>query len=209
MLRRRAHGETDGRAIALEDEVASRHQRWLAMIQAQAAPVYRWVYMHVGNREQAEALTARIFDEAARGEQAEAMTGADARERLLQIAWAVVADELRALYGAAAWVTLDRMQRLSVEDVEPMKTDDSGRANLPAARAHDLLARLPARERELLTCRFLLGYPIERAAAHLRLSVTETMALQFVALTHASQLDAVEHDELPAAPNAREKCGCC
>lgn len=209
MLRWRAHGNTDGQVSAVKDERATQHARWVAMLEAQAVPVYRWVYTHVGNREQAEALTARVFDEAAHEEPADAMTDEAARERLFTIARAAVTDELRAFYGAAAGVALDRMQRLAVEDVDSMTTDDTDRANLPAARMHQLLSRLPAREAEVLTCRFLLGYPIDRTAAQLHLSVAETMALQFVALTHASQLDTAEHGQVTAPSRALEKCGCC
>lgn len=209
MLRWRAHGNADGRVIAVKDELVDQHVRWVAMLQDQAVPVYRWVYMHVGNREQAEALTVHVLDEAAHEEPAEAMTDKAARERLFTIARAVVTDELRAFYGAAAGVALERMQRLPVEDVDSMTTDDPDRANLPAARMHQLLSRLPAREAEVLTCRFLLGYPIDRTAAQLHLSVAETMALQFVALTHASQLDATEHGQVTAPSPALEKCGCC
>lgn len=210
MLRRRARGNTDGRVIAVKDELAGQRNRWVAMLQAQAVPVYRWVYMYVGNREQAEALTARVFDAVACEQPAEGPTSQAARERLFEIARAVVTDELRAFYGAAAGLALDRMQRLSVEDMEPMTTDDdTDRANLPTARAHAILSRLPVREAEVLTCRFLLGYPIDRTAAQLHLSVAETMALQFVALTHASQLDTVEHGQVTAPSRALEKCGCC
>lgn len=210
MLRWRAHGNADGRVIAVKDERAGQQNRWVAMLEAQAVPVYRWVYIHVGNREQAEALTMQVLDEAAREQPAEAMTGEAARERLFAIAREVVTNELHAFYGAAAGVALDRMQRLAMEDIDSMMTgDDTDRATLPAARAHDLLSRLPAREREVLTCRFLLGYPIDRTAAQLRLSVAETMALQFVALTHASQLDVVKQGQALAPAKALEKCGCC
>lgn len=208
MLRRQAHGNTDGRVIAVKDELAGQRNRWVAMLQAQAVPVYRWVYTHVGNREQAEALTVRAFDEVAREQPADVPASEAARERLFEVAREVVTDELRAFYGAAAGVALDRMQRLSVEDVEPMTTDDPDRANLPAVRMHQLLSHLPAREAEVLTCRFLLGYPIDRTAAQLHLSVAETMALQFVALTHASQLDTAEHGQTTAPSPALEKCGC-
>lgn len=211
MFRQRAHGDADGRTIAAQDEFASQHDRWIAMLETQAAPVYRWIYLHVGNRQQAEELTTRVFDEAARGQPADAPTSEDARERLFQIARTVVADELRAFYGASAETILARMRRGTVEEVERMTTDETNQANLPAARVHDMLSRLPAREREVLTCRFLLGYPIERTAAQLHLSVPETMALQFVALRHASQLDAVaptavrEHAQVP---KMLQGCGC-
>lgn len=215
MLRKQAHGDANGQMIAVKDAVASQHERWHAMLYAQATPVYRWIYLHVGSREQAEALTMRVFDQAARGNVPEVPTSEAARERLLLIARGVVADDLSAFYGAAAGPALARVLRLSLEDVETM-SDESSRANLPAVRTQSILAHLPAREREVLTCRFLLGYPIERTATQLHLSVTETMALQFVALTHASQFDALpaegenetEAEGSDRAPRAVEPCCC-
>lgn len=233
MLRRLTQARPGGRAGGARDDMADSPDHRRAMLAAQAAPVYRWIYAKVGNREQAEALTTRVFDVAAREVGTHApddLTSEGVRARLFQIARAVVADELRAFYGASAGVALEWLTRGVEEERERMTSDDDGvgdgdgnldRANLAAARTHALLARLPARERELLTCRFLLGYPIERTAAQLQLSVPETMALQFVALRHASQLDGMapvgEHEqahpsaperELASAPKVLEGCGC-
>lgn len=199
MLRRATQARADGQAGAARDDVTHPPDRWSALLAAQAVPIYRWIYARVGNREQAEVLTTRVFDTAARelrgqsGRMPDAPSSDAAAAWLLQIARAVVADDLRAFYGAAAGAALERLQRALEEDGKRMsddETDDLVRANRPAARAHNLLARLPARERDVLTCRFLLGYPIDRAAAQLHLSVAETMALQFVALKHAAELES-------------------
>ncbi len=223
MHRRQPQTRADGRAGAARDDMADSPDHYRVELAAQVAPIYRWIYAKVGNREQAEDLTARVFDEAVReigGRGPGTLTSEAVRERLFHIARAVVTDELRAFYGASIEAALERLMRGIEEDRQRMTSDDDGsmdRANQAAARAHAMLARLPAREREVLTCRFLLGYPIDRTAERLHLSVVETMALQFVALQHASQLDEVTpagtyvrepEPEPEHAPKVLEGCGC-
>lgn len=227
MLRQRAREDAEGRVHAVKDEKAGQHDPWIAMLQALMVPIYRWIYTRMGNREQAEQLTARVVDTAIReryerrNHSLDVPTSEALRVRLCQIARAVVADELHATYGEAARALVDRMNRMSAEDMERMAADDTVHASLAAARMNGVLSRLPAREREVLTCRFLMGYPIERTAAQMHLSVPETLALQFVALRHASQLDDAarggeqEHaqerelePETETAPKVLEGCGC-
>jgi RNA polymerase sigma-70 factor (ECF subfamily) len=78
--------------------------------------------------------------------------------------------------------------------VDPAEDEDhlfesSGRS---ANHAQRLLQALPERDREVLTCRFLLSLSIRETA--LRMGVTETNAkvLQFRALKHAADLESVE-----------------
>ena len=57
------------------------------------------------------------------------------------------------------------------------------------ARAHRILAQLPARYREVLTYRFLLNYSLKETAAQMQLTEANVKVLQFRALKKASQME--------------------
>jgi len=57
------------------------------------------------------------------------------------------------------------------------------------ARAHRILAQLPARYREVLSYRFLLNYSLKETAAQMNLTEANVKVLQFRALKKASQME--------------------
>lgn len=147
--------------------------------------LYRFVYAKVGNREEAEDLTSQVF--------VKAMQGADIsrpfeslRAWVFQVARTTVADHWRVVYAAHV-ESLDRLLDLGW---------DGPAASRPALRGPDLeervralLARLPARYRDVLTYRFLLSYTVRETAERMGLSETNVKVLQLRALRRAAELE--------------------
>lgn len=125
--------------------------------------VYQLIYRHVGNRAEAESLTERAFERAAMAERG-VDDQRDGESRLLHAARTVLTEHLRAFYP---------------ETTPRLRDDDL---------AERLLARLPARERDLLTLRFRRGASLEETAAALRLTTGEALAMQWSALARAGRL---------------------
>ncbi|GEM_PF-126096 len=68
-------------------------------------------------------------------------------------------------------------------------TPEVGERMTPAeALAQEILAALPPRYREVLTCRFLLNYSLKETAARMNLSEANIKVLQFRALKKANQI---------------------
>lgn len=147
--------------------------------------IYRFVYAKVGNREEAEDLTSQVF--------VKAMQGVDGsrpfesmRAWLFQVARTTVADHWRTVYAAHV-ESLDRLLDLGW---------DGPAASHPALRGPDLeervralLARLPARYRDVLTYRFLLNFSVRETAERMGLSETNAKVLQLRALRRAAELE--------------------
>lgn len=161
-----------------------------AFYQENLRPIYRYVYSKVRNREEAEDLTSQIFIKAVRsldGEQNPQST----RSWLFQVARTTVADYWRAFYRTAT-SSLDALLETGWEDPAENEDEDKlfERSSSSADYVQRLLQALPERDREVLTCRFLLGLSNRETA--LRMGVTEGNAkvLQFRALKRAADLDS-------------------
>jgi RNA polymerase sigma-70 factor (ECF subfamily) len=156
---------------------------------AHVRAIYRFIYHLIGNREDAEALTTRVFMETPRGDGAHG--ACDPYRQLLRLARERVADHLAAFYGFSRTAA-----ELLVNDLANNPASGAGKAqDVDSAarlteRAHLILAHLPARERDLLTERFLAGRSLEEIATLLHLTLAEAQALQRQALRHA----AVAHE---------------
>ena len=152
---------------------------------AHLAAVYRFVYSKVGNREEAEDLTSQVFIKAVRNldrtRDAESI-----HSWLLQVARTTVADHWRRFY---------RLRVNSLEDLlaagweGPVQQQTDLRAYHPEERVQALLARLPERQRDVLTYRFLLNYSIRETADQMQLSEANVKVLQFRALKRAAALE--------------------
>jgi RNA polymerase sigma-70 factor (ECF subfamily) len=147
--------------------------------------IYRFIYSKVGNREEAEDLTSQVFIKAIRG--LDAARGAHSIQSwLFHIARTTIADHWRWFYQlrvqsledllAAGWEGPTQEQR----DTPPPMPDE---------RVRLLMAKLPPRYREVLTCRFLLNYSIRETAAKMGLTEANVKVLQFRALKKASQVE--------------------
>ena len=147
--------------------------------------VYRYVYGKTGNREEAEDLTSQIFIKAMRGLDLQRGTHSG-QAWLFQVARTTIADYWRAYYRGAT-SSLDDLLEVGWEgptDKEPPLV--SSRA---ADRVQDILQALPERDREVLTCRFLLNLSVRETAARMGLTEVNTKVLQYRALKHATHIE--------------------
>lgn len=164
-----------------------------ACYEANIGPIYRFLYSKVGNREEAEDLTAQVFTKALHGidwTRAEA----DARHWLFHVARTVLADHWRRVYRLPT-TSLDDLLAAGWEVAEP-GDNAAPDADHPRALVADLLAHLPPNYREVLRCRFLLNLSIKETATHLNLSEANVKVLQFRAVKRAAELYAPQHEEV-------------
>jgi RNA polymerase sigma-70 factor (ECF subfamily) len=145
--------------------------------------IYRFVYSKVGNREEAEDLTSQVFIKALRGLDAD-RDAQSAQSWLFQVARTTIADHWRLFYRLRS-DSLDDLLTAGWEAPAPAEKPEEE----PNERVQRLLDRLPARYREVLTCRFLLNYSIKETAEKMRLTEANVKVLQFRALKKAAQLD--------------------
>jgi RNA polymerase sigma-70 factor (ECF subfamily) len=150
--------------------------------------VYRdnvgWVYAlmvgKVGNRADAEDLTAEVFTAALRPLRVQA-TVPEVRAYLRATARTVLAGYWRARMGRE--ITSIELDDVAADPPDPPRPD-------AAARARAVLAQLPERYRLILELRFLQGLSVRDAAAELGVSVANAKVLQHRALQLAAQLSA-------------------
>ena len=150
--------------------------------ECQLQAVYRFIYRHVGNREEAEELTEQTFMQVAHATQSNTTDSRAAQSTdtsLRRAACNVVAAYLGQVY----------LCYLAAPSDEPV-----GGATDEAATAQRIFARLPARDSELLTYRLLHNYSLAETANRMCLSMKEALALQWSALTHATQIASREED---------------
>jgi RNA polymerase sigma-70 factor, ECF subfamily len=147
--------------------------------------IYHFIYARVGNREEAEDLTSQVFLKALHGLDG-ARNPRSMQAWLFQVARTTIADHWRAFYRVHA----DSLERLcdgdwdvctSSQPVEPTSHYDK--------RVQHILGCLPARYREVLTCRFLLNYTVRETAKQMGITETNVKVLQFRALKKAAEYD--------------------
>jgi RNA polymerase sigma-70 factor (ECF subfamily) len=144
-------------------------------------PVYRFVYSHVGNREDAEDLTSEVFLKAAR-QLDSARSEATIAKWLFTVARTVMADHWRRHYRSGATVPLEDERLGGADSVQGGNTSEAN-----SRLAMDVLAMLPERYRAVLELRFLRGYSIQETAAELGISADNAKVLQHRALAKAAQ----------------------
>lgn len=147
--------------------------------------IYRFIYSKVGNREEAEDLTAQVFLKAVRGLD-QTRDAVSSQSWLFQVARTTIADHWRAFYQLPAR-SLDDMLDAGWEG--PLQGAPSSKPSSSGERTQAILARLPQRYREVLTYRFLLSYSVRETAARMGLSEANVKVLQFRALKKASQIE--------------------
>jgi RNA polymerase sigma-70 factor (ECF subfamily) len=151
-------------------------------------PIYRFVYARVGNRPDAEDLTAQVFMRAV--EQLDT-----SRDRgqitawLYRVAQNAIADYWRAFYRlpvigadhvAPGWEPIDD---------EPMaRRATSDGDGVAAARVDAVLRRLPQNYRRVLELRFLQRMSVAETAREMGISHGNAKVLQYRALRKAALL---------------------
>lgn len=155
--------------------------------EANAEIIYRFLYSKVGNRDEAEDLTAQVFTKALHGIdwQRDDVT---IRHWLLQVARTTLADHWRAHY---------RLRTISLDDLlaagweGPSATNGDGSASGAAQElVAEILDDLSPRYRTILEHRFLLNYSIRETAQQLQLTEANVKILQLRALKRAAELYA-------------------
>ena len=140
--------------------------------------LYRTMYAKVGNRPDAEDLTAEVFLTALRPLRVSASVG-EVRAYLLATARTVLAAHWRRTLGVQV-TTLDDERVESVFGDRASDGDDT-------ARADAILAALPDRYRTILRLRFLEGRSVRDAADIMGITVANAKVLQHRALRSAAQ----------------------
>src|SRR6266849_2299373 len=138
------------KVVALPQADATRDQDHLTWAyQTHVTPIYQYIYSRVGNRPDAEDLTAQVFMKAIGGMRSD-VSVPELRSWLYRVAQTTLADHWREYYAE------DTAQLL--ENVTP---PPATRENAEAAqRVETLLETLPDQYRRVLELRFLRGYSV-------------------------------------------------
>lgn len=165
---------------------------WEAVYRDNVDRVYRLMFAKVGNRADAEDLTAEVFLAALRPLRVSASVG-EVRAYLSATARTVLARHWRRTVGreiTAITESLDPSDPSTADTVSSSQPLESAEAAEPAAvAAARVLAGLPEQYRRILRLRFLEGYSVREAAAALGVSVGNAKVLQHRALRRAAELN--------------------
>ena len=139
--------------------------------------IYRYVYSKVGNREDAEDLTAQIFLKAVIGINQERSLQS-MNKWLFLVARTTVADYWRAHFRLPTH-SLDELLETGWEgpaEESPIASSDSS-----VERVQHILQALPERYRKVLTCRFLLKLSLRDTAVSMGATVATIKTLRLLA----------------------------
>jgi RNA polymerase sigma-70 factor (ECF subfamily) len=151
---------------------------WTAVYRDNVDRIYRVMYAKVGNRPDAEDLTAEVFAAALRPLRVSASVG-EVRAYLLAAARTVLAGYWRRTLGREV-TTLDETVEAVFED-PPTPSQAVGRT---AA----ILGALPDNYRRILELRFLESCSVGEAAVAMGISTANAKVLQHRALRRAAQV---------------------
>ena len=159
---------------------------WEAVYRDNVDRVYRMMFAKVGNRPDAEDLTAEVFLAVLRPLRVSASVG-EVRAYLQATARTVLARHWRRTLGLEV-TTLDD-EHTATAAAEHTATAAAEQAP-PASpgRTRAILAALPANYRRILELRFLDSCSVQEAAAALGVSTANAKVLQHRALRRAAQL---------------------
>lgn len=155
----------------------SPYRDWQAVYQDNATWVYRTLYARVGNRADAEDLTAEVFL-AAMGPLRISASVPEVRAYLRATARTVLAAHWRATLGR---------EITSIDDIDVAAPDSEESISTAPKRVAAALAALPDHYRRILELRFLQGRSIKDSASELGVSVANAKVLQHRALRLAAQ----------------------
>src|SRR5664279_486874 len=156
------------------------YRDWDAVYRDNVDRLYRVLFAKVGNRPDAEDLTAEVFVAALGPLRVSASVG-EVRAYLLATARTALAGCWRRTLGREV-TTLDD------ELVDTVFDDPPVRSQVPD-RIAAILAALPENYRRILELRFLDACSVREAAAELGISVTNAKVLQYRALRRAAQVE--------------------
>jgi RNA polymerase sigma-70 factor (ECF subfamily) len=161
---------------------------WEAAYKDNVGRLYHLMYARVGNRPDAEDLTAEVF-RAAMGPLRLVASKGEVRSYLLMTARTVLASHWRDRLGHPV---------TSIDPERDAQFLDDGGAPDPASdapeRVRRILAALPERYRQILELRFLQASSIKEAAKVMNITVGNAKVLQHRALQMAAKL-STESDQ--------------
>ena len=152
---------------------------WEAIYLDNVHRIYRLMFSKVGNRPDAEDLTAEVFLTVLRPLRTTATVG-EVRAYLLATARTVLAAHWRRTFGRE--ITAIDVEQVAAEYDRPAEDTRS------AQRVERILSGLPGRYRRVLELRFLRACSIRETAAELQTSVGNVKVLQHRALRLAAEL---------------------
>jgi RNA polymerase sigma factor (sigma-70 family) len=155
------------------------YPNWDAIYRDNVERLYRMMYARVGNRADAEDLTAEVFQAALKPLRASASVG-EVRAYLLATARTVLASHWRRHYGTEI-TTIDLTVDRAALDEPPTESD-------APRRVREVLAELPDRYARILQLRFLESCTLREAASAMNISLGNAKVLQHRALRHAAQV---------------------
>jgi RNA polymerase sigma-70 factor (ECF subfamily) len=156
-----------------------RYPDWEAVYQDNVTWVYRTIFARVGNRADAEDLTAEVFLAALKPLRLTASV-AEVRAYLKATARTVLAAHWRQTLGREI-TTIDELELAAPESEESISTAPE--------RVREVLQTLPNNYRRILELRFLHGRSIKDSARELGISVANAKVLQHRALRLAAQVN--------------------
>ena len=151
---------------------------WDAIYLDNVGRVYRLMYSKVGNRPDAEDLTAEVFV-AALGPLRVSASRGEVRSYLVATARTVLAGYWRRRLGVEV-TTID-------PDAELPRPDEPDWPSQAPERARRILGALPERYRQILELRFLRAMSLKEAAGAMDVTVGNAKVLQHRALRLAAQ----------------------
>ena len=161
---------------------SDRYADWDEVYSDNVMRLYRMMYVKVGNRPDAEDLTAEVFRATLRPLRLDA-SRSQVRGYLAATAQSALAAYWRPRIGAEA-TRIELAAALRFLD-DPQTDSDAG------ARTERLLERLPERYRQILKLRFLDTLSVKEAAATMGVSVSGAKVLQYRVLRMAAQAKRV------------------
>jgi RNA polymerase sigma factor (sigma-70 family) len=153
---------------------------WEAIYLDNVERLYRMMFSRVGNRLDAEDLTAEVF-RAALGPLRTSASVGEVRAYLLTTARTVLASHWRRRYSVEI-SSIDVEAELASPREEPPQESDA------PARVTNILAELPERYERILELRFLQSCSLKEAARAMNISLSNAKVLQHRALRRAAQL---------------------
>lgn len=154
------------------------YRDWDAIYLDNVTRIYRLMFAKVGNRLDAEDLTAEIFV-AALGPLRTSASRPEVRGYLLATARTVLAGYWRRRLGIEV-TAID-------PDAELPQWNDPAPPSEAPERARQVLARLPERYRRILELRFLQAMSLKESAKEMQVSVGNAKVLQHRALRLAAE----------------------
>jgi len=159
---------------------------WEAVYRDNVDRIYRMMFAKVGNRADAEDLTAEVFLAALRPLRVSASVG-EVRTYLMATARTVLAGHWRHTLGREI-TTIDDEHLDERSGGHPGSApDESAESSTAPERAEAALVGLPEAYRRILELRFLDSYSVRDAAAELGVSVANAKVLQHRALRRAAR----------------------